>query len=266
MKRLCHAIALSLLLTPASAMTVTPDFIGLMKSTDDAIVEATVTSVTLRTWRDAAGEHVCAHTLEIAVNEVLWGAASRHETLLETLWFPRQRELRDLVDEPYMAAGGTYVLGIEHAARRPPSTGAPPVADPAEAKCLEGLPKDRLGGATRVHKEPERPYESWSGMPGQGREYVRIPVTRAIEDKVVFGAFYERFYRKTDKPDPGARAFLAQDGIFPPAEASGTAIDGQYFQDDGRNGPEGIFYDAAISLDDFKRLIRDPNRKPILKF
>lgn len=276
MKRLCAILALSLLpaALPAQASSVTPDFIGLMKSTDDAIVEATVVSARLHTWRDAKGDRICGRSYEVVVNEVLWGKAAPRETLAQSLWWPRETHLRDLIDDPMFAVGGTYVIGIMHdAARDHGFAGADSLAregglDATDAKamdCLRSLPQDFLGGGTRVLKEPAQAGESYSGMPGAGREYVRIPSTRAIEDTVVFGAFYERFYAKTDKLDPKARGYLSRDGIYQ-APAAKPEIDRQYLMDTGRNGSEWIFYDAVVPYDDFKRLIRDPNRQPIIRF
>ena len=272
MKRLC-VIALTLPLTvPAAASSIKSDFIDLMKSESAAIVEATIVSARLHTWRDASGERVCGRSYEVAVNEILWGKAAQRETLSEMFWLPTRSHLRDLDDSPGYAVGGTYVLSISRRATAQ-GQGSADMAnwarrggmglDKAASTCLRHMPKDVLRGGTQILKEPERPGESWAGLPGHGREYVRIPSTRAIENSVVFGAFYERFYRRTDKPDTQARAFLSSDGIYPAADAARTGLDGWFLQDDGRNGAEWIFYDSAVSYDDFKRLIRDPDRKPI---
>jgi hypothetical protein len=263
------AAALALLLCGAARAQMIadvlppPDMIGLMKATDDAIVEATVVSARLETWRDAKGEHACGYSYEIAVHEVLWGKAAPRETLTARLWFARERELRDLFKETDIAAGATYVFSLKHGAGRPAHAvdGDTSPPGPGEAACLARLSPDEMGASLRLYRESARPGESWSGMPGKGREYVRIPVTREIADTAVFGAFHERFYRKTARPDAQARAFLGDEGIYPPQDtAKAASPDGTWFEDDGRNGGEREYYDRAVSYDVLKRLIRQPER------
>jgi len=171
-----------------------------------------------------------------------------------------------------MAVGGTYVLGLQHdmlgrkdykledLAR---SLGA--AGNRKALHCLKELPRDFTDSGMQVFTEPA-PKFGFTGLPDEARQYVRVPSNATINDEAVTGAILERFYIKTNKPDPAGRGFLTRDGIYQAGEAKPEYGSSYYLMDAGKNGETRLYYDYVVLYDDLKKMLRDPGRKPATRF